>query len=74
MTLAEKINAFTHDYFSWWDDVPPITDEDLEKKNNRRTLYEEFHMIADDHVNDNEVFYKAVDICVDLIEMERRYA
>lgn len=75
MTTAEKINAFTQAYIPWWDrdDSHPVdTEAMLNSRKGRRDLYEFFHMVADDNIDQQDVFNASVDILLDIIELERR--
>lgn len=72
MTTVEKINAFAHSHLPWWDVEGKATTADLRSKKSRRAIYEFFRDIADDNVDNDPVFYAAVDIIVDIIDLERR--
>ena len=78
MTTVEKIIAFEKNYIPWWDREELVDETYISKmlgtRKGRRDLYECFRMFADDNVDWQEAFDDAVDIIVDIIEIERRYA
>lgn len=78
MTTVEKIIAFDEKYIPWWDRDEQVNEtyvsNMLGTRKGRRDLYEYFRMFADDNTDWQEAFDDAVDIIVDIIEIERRYA